>query len=116
GEDVYSYWQRIQTIQRVSLSDIKEHYKRTHTAENMRFVIAGKLHGRKAEIQRQLESWEMNEGDRFSVPKDELKSGNPTLIRRKEASNLTFAWSMILPYEISDEEAEAMNCLDHILT
>lgn len=116
GEDVYTFWQRLQTIQNVSLSDIREHHKRTHTAKNMCFVIAGKLHGRKSEIKRQLAEWELSDGERFEVPRDELTSGNPTLIRRKEASNLTFGWSMTVPRELSDEEAEAMNCLDQILT
>lgn len=116
GEDVYTFWQRLQTISNVSLSDIREHHKRTHTTSNMRFVIAGKLQGRKAEIKRQLEEWELSEGERFEVPRDELSSGNPTLIRRKEASNLTFGWSLTVPRELSDEEAEAMNCLDQILT
>lgn len=116
GEDVYTYWQRIQTIGNVQLKDIREHHRLTHTTDNMRFVIAGKLDGRKAQIQRMLESWELPRGERFDVPKDNLTSGNPTLIRRKEASNLTFGWSMSLPRELSDEEAEAMACLDQILT
>ena len=116
GEDVYTFWQRLQTIHNVTLADIKEHYKRTHTAENMRFVIAGKLHGRKSEIVRQLEGWQLNSGERFSVPRDKLKSGNPTLIRRKEASNLTFGLSLVVPRELSDEESDAMSALDHILT
>jgi len=116
GEDVYTFWQRLQTIPNVTLADIREHHKRTHTAKNMCFVIAGKLQGRKAEIKRQLADWELPEGERFEVPRDELSSGNPTLIRRKEASNLTFGLSLTLPRELSDEEAEAMNILDHILT
>ena len=116
GEDVFTFWQRLQTIQTVSLADIREHHKRTHTAKNMCFVVAGKLKGRKTEIKRQLEEWELPEGERFDVPKDVLTSGNPTLIRRKEASNLTFGLSMTMPRELSDEEAEAMNCLDQILT
>ncbi len=116
GEDVYTFWQRLQTIQNVTLADIREHHKRTHTARNMCFVIAGKLKGRKSDIKRQLEEWELPEGERFEVPKDLLTSGNPTLIRRKEASNLTFGLSMTVPRELSDEEAEAMNCLDQILT
>jgi predicted Zn-dependent peptidase len=116
GEDVYTFWQRLQTIPNVSLADIREHHKRTHTAKNMCFVIAGKLTGRKAEIKRQLEGWELPEGERFEVPKDELTGGNPTLIRRKEASNLTFGLSITVPRELTDEEAEAMNCLDQILT
>lgn len=116
GEDIYTFWQRIQTISHVTLADIKEHYRRTHTAHNMRFVIAGKLQGRKSEIIRQLEEWELRPGERFEVPKDELSSGNPTLIRRKEASNLTFGLTMMLPRELSDEESDAMDALDHILT
>ena len=116
GEDVYTFWQRIQTIPAVTLRDIREHHKRTHTSDNMRFVIAGKLDGRKALIQRILEDWELPRGERFDVPKDILTSGNPTLIRRKEASNLTFGWTMTIPRELSDEEAEAMSCLDQILT
>lgn len=116
GEDTLTFWQRLQTINNVSLSDIKEHYRRTHTARNMRFVISGKLHGRRSEIIRQLESWELKDGERFMVPRDELSSANPTLIRRKEASNLTFGLSMMVPREISDEESDAMDALDHILT
>jgi len=116
GEDVFTFWQRLQTIPTVTLADIREHHKRTHTAKNMCFVIAGKLQGRKAEIKRMIEGFELNEGERFEVPRDELSSGNPTLIRRKEASNLTFGLSLTMPRELSDEEAEAMNILDHILT
>ena len=116
GEDVLTYNQRLKTIPTVKLKDIKEHHARTHTAGNLRFVIAGRLNGRKSEIKRQLEEWELPAGERFDAPHDEFVSGNPTLIRRKEASNLTFAWSMIVPRELTDEESDAMNCLDHILT
>ncbi len=116
GEDVLTFNQRLRTIPRVKLRHIKEHHARTHTSNNMRFVVAGKLHGRKAEIRRQLESWELPEGERFEAPQDEFHAGRPTLIRRKEASNLTFAWSLIVPRELTDEESDAMDCLDHILT
>lgn len=116
GEDVLTFWQRLQTIPNVTLDDIREHHKRTHTAQNMCFVIAGKLQGRKSEIKRQLAEWELPKGERFEVPRDELRRANPTLIRRKEASNLTFGLSLTMPRELTDDEAEAMNCLDHILT
>jgi len=116
GEDTLTYNQRLRVIPNVTLADIKEHHTRTHTLKNMRFVIAGKLHGRKSEIMRQLEQWELPEGERFEVPRDELRAANPVLVRRKEATNLTFGWSMTVPRELTDEEADAMNCLDHILT
>lgn len=116
GEDVLTYNQRLRTIPKVKLQHIKEHHARTHTAANMRFVISGQLNGRKSEIKRQLELWDLPKGERFEVPRDELHSGKPTLIRRKEASNLNFAWSLLLPRELTEEEGDAMAMLDHILT
>lgn len=116
GEDVLTFNQRLKTIGGVRLQDIKRHHKRTHTSDNMRFVIAGRLHGRKAEIRRRLEAWPLPRGERFEVPHDELHAANPSLIRRKEASNITFAWSMIVPRVLSDEELDAMACLNHLLT
>ncbi len=116
GEDVLTFNQRLKTIPHVTLQDIKEHHRRTHTADNMRFVIAGKLTGRKAAIKRYLEAWKLPKGERFEVPHDELHSANPTIIRRKEASNITFAWSMIVPRVLQNEELDAMACLNHLLT
>jgi predicted Zn-dependent peptidase len=116
GEDVLTYRQAIATIANVTLADIREHHRRTHTTRNMRFVIAGKLKGRKKEIIRQLEAFELGEGERFAVPKDELSSARPTVIRRKDATNLTFGLTLSLPRELSDEELDAMHNLNHILT
>lgn len=116
GEDILNYRQRLLTIPTVKLHDIREHHTRTHTSDNMRFVIAGKLQGRKTKILENLEAWALPRGDRFEVPRDELKKSHPYLIKRKEATNMTFALSMTVPRELSDEEAEAMGCLDQILT
>lgn len=116
GEDVLTYRQAIATINNVTLSDVKEHHRRTHTTRNMRFVIAGKLRGRKADIIRQLEAFDIAEGERLEVPRDELHGANPNLIRRKDASNLTFGWTMSLPRVLDEEELDAMNALNHILT
>lgn len=116
GEDVLTYRQCLATIPNVSLNDVKEHHKRTHTTKNMRFVIAGKLKGRKRAIIRELEGFELPEGERFEIPRDELHGATPTVIRRKDASNLTFGWTMTIPERLSDEEMDAMYNLNHILT
>lgn len=116
GEDVLTYRQGLATINNVTLADIREHHRRTHTTKNMRFVIAGKLRGRKADIIRQLESFELPQGDRLEIPRDELHKANPALIRRKDASNLTFGWTLSVPRVLDDEELDAMNALNHILT
>lgn len=116
GEDVLTYRQSLATIAPVSLSDIREHHRRTHTTDNMRFVIAGKLNGRKAEIKRQIEEFNLPRGERFEVPRDELIKANPCLVRRKDATNLTFGLFMALSRVLSDEELDAMHHLNHILT
>lgn len=116
GEDVLTYRQSLPTIGNVTLADVREHHRRTHTTRNMRFVVAGKLRGRKAEIKRLIEEFQLPEGERFTVPRDELTSANPSVIRRKDATNLTFNWSMAIPRELSDEELDAMHYLNHILT
>ena len=43
-------------IQNIELKDIREHYRRTHTAKNMLFIIAGRLKGRKHKIVKMLEA------------------------------------------------------------
>lgn len=116
GEDVLTWRQSLATIPNVKLADIKEHHKRTHTTANMRFVIAGKLRGRKSEIIRRLENIELARGERFDTPHDILSSPEaPALIRRKSASNLTFGLAMIVPGKLTDDELDAMHSLNHIL-
>jgi predicted Zn-dependent peptidase len=116
GEDVLTYRQSLPTISNVTIEDVREHHRRTHTTNNMRFVIAGKLHGRKAEIRRQLEDFQLAEGERFEVIHDNLTKANPAIIRRKDATNLTFGLSMVIPRVMDDEELDAMHYLNHILT
>ena len=115
GEDVLTWQERIKTINNVSISDIREHYKRTHTLQNMRFVIAGDLTGRESKIESMLESWELPQGERLSIPVDELHRADPLVIKRKEATNFTFGWSMVVPRRLSDAEVDAMQFADHIL-
>jgi predicted Zn-dependent peptidase len=116
GEDVLTYRQSLKTISNVTLSDVRDHHKRTHTTANMRFVIAGKLDGRKAAIKRQIEGFQLERGERFEVPRDNLAKAGPSVIRRKDATNLTFGLFMAIPRELNDEELDAMHYLNHILT
>ncbi|MBQ3309691.1 insulinase family protein [Candidatus Saccharibacteria bacterium] len=116
GEATPNLRERISTLSNIELKDIREHYRRTHTAANMRFIIAGKLAHRKRAIIKMLESWELKEGERFEVPIDSLHSSDAILIRRKDASNITFGFSFATSRRLSDKEARAMDCLNHILT
>lgn len=115
GEDVPDLPERLRTISNIELKDIREHYRRTHTANNMRFIIAGKIKHRKRELIRLLEDWELKPGERFEIPANELKSSPPVSIRRKDASNITFGFSWVTPRHFDSHEVYAMSCLNHIL-
>lgn len=116
GEATLTYPEAIKTISNVTLRDIREHYARTHTSENMRFIVAGRMYRRKSRIVEMLESWDLPRGDRLNIPLDELHRADPFLIRRKESSNITFGWSLIVPRRLSNAELDAMGSVNHVLT
>ena len=116
GEEVLSLSERIKTLPNIELKDIREHYRRTHTARNMLFIIAGRLKGRKHQIARMLDNWELREGRKYEVPETKLRTEKAVSIRRKDASNITFGFSLVIPRHLAPEEALAMNALNHILT
>lgn len=115
GEDVLDLAARRETISNIELKDIREHYRRTHTAKNMLFIIAGKMKGRKRKIIRELENWPLKEGEKFEIPRADLHAGEMVAIRRKDASNITFGFSLVTPRHLEPNEVFAMNCLNHIL-
>ena len=54
GEKVLTYSERLKTINNIELKDVREHHRRTHTANNMQFIITGSLRGRKKKIIQML--------------------------------------------------------------
>ena len=115
GEDILDLSERLKTISNIELKDIREHYRRTHTAKNMLFIVAGKIKGRKHKIARMLDSWGLKEGEKFEIPYSDLHMGEAVSIRRKDASNITFGFSLVTPRHLEPNEVFAMNCLNHIL-
>lgn len=116
GEEVLDLSARRETLPNITLKDIREHYRRTHTARNMLFVVAGRLKGRKRQIIRELEAWPLKEGEKFEIPRCELHSSEAVSIRRKDAANITFGFSLVTPRHLELGEMYAMSCLNHILT
>ncbi len=115
GEKVLAYTERLKTISNIELKDIKEHYRRTHTANNMQVIIVGDLRKRKREIVRMLAGWDLKEGEIFEVPLDDYVGTAPILIKRKDASNMTFGFSFVVKRRLEPAEQYAMGCLNHIL-
>ena len=108
--------ERVKTLNNITAKDLREHHRRTHTASNMRFIISGNLRKHKKAIINNLENWELKTGSRLEIPHDDLHANTPVLIRRKDASNLSFGFTWVLPRKLSTDELIAMDCLNHILT
>lgn len=116
GEETPNLRERLATLANIELKDIREHYRRTHTATNMRFIIAGQVHHRKRQIIKMLESWELKTGEELAIPEDALHSSDAVLIRRKDASNITFGFSFVIPRRLTEREMRIADCLNHIVT
>jgi len=114
GENVLLFSERMKTLKNIALADVREHYRRTHTARNMRFVIAGRMKGRKKKLINMLENWELKEGKELGLLADNLKNTEATLIRRKDANNISFGFSWVLPRQVGIREMFMMESLNHI--
>lgn len=111
------FTERIKTVHNIQLKDIKEHHRRTHVAKNMHFIIAGHLsRSRKRRLLDNLEHWELKSGETFTIPQDELHASEAQLIRRKDASNISFGFTWATPRRLTPLETFSMGCLNHILT
>ena len=116
GEATPTLRERLSTLPNIELKDIREHYRRTHTANNLRFIIVGKIKHRKRKIIKMLENWELKEGEELPIPVDELHPSDPALIRRKDASNITFGFSFVIPRRLNERETCVMDFINHIVT
>ena len=115
GEKVLTYSERLKTINNIELKDVREHHRRTHTANNMQFIICGNLRGRKRKIIQMLENWDLKPGERFDMPMSNYTGTLPVLIRRKDASNVCFGFSFVIRRPLEQREQYALGCLNHIL-
>ncbi len=116
GEDVLNLEERLSKIKNITLDDIIEHHKRTHTANNLRFVIAGKLTNRERKIKKMLETWDLPKGELIEIEQDKIKSNNPILIKQENGHSMTFGLSIVVDRILNRNEKFAFNALNHILT
>lgn len=103
----------------VSHPDIIEHYSRTHTQKNMRFIIAGKISAaRKKTILSLIDNFHLQPGNKRL---DMIKGGKPTkkpllFIKKDDASALSIEAEMFLTKPLTKKENLAMKILNNIIT
>ncbi len=108
--------ERVKLMANVELADIKAHFARTHTTDNLRFIICGNLRGRQAKIVKLLRHLPLKRGERFSYPKQKTKLQKDVLyIRRSGVKNMYFSLDTFLNEPISRKEERALSLLDVLL-
>ncbi|MEK7594796.1 MAG: pitrilysin family protein [Patescibacteria group bacterium] len=111
--------ERLELMANVSVEDVREHYKRTHNAPNMRFVIAGNLSGgRRKSVTSLLENIELpTDGERFALPSEQARSLlKPVYITNDTVENLYFYIDTFTKRRLEDAETDALNLVNTMLT
>lgn len=110
--------ERLELMNNVTLDDVREHYHRTHTTDNMRFVIAGNINpGRKASLINMLENIRLPRGERFIMPDEVVRSlKRPVCLPNKTVDTLYFYIDTFLNRRLEEHELDALGIVNALLT
>ena len=111
--------ERLDLMGNVELSDVWQHYRRTHTTSNLRFVIAGKLPAsRQKSIIKSLNNLSMPKGQgRFDIPVEvPHKLEEPLYIDNETVKNLYFYIDTFILRQLNNPEMDALNLLNIMMT
>ena len=118
GFIIKTYPEYLASLDNISLDDVRAHWQYTHTAKNMRFVIAGDFED-KAKLKLlkdKLNSFDLPAGERFNdVPDGNLHSAPAVVVERKDTPGINFNFFMEVKREYSDADDNAIDALNHIL-
>ncbi|HSX44561.1 MAG TPA: pitrilysin family protein [Candidatus Saccharimonadales bacterium] len=111
--------QRLELMDNVSISDIRQHYENTHTTKNLRFIIAGQLPlSRRQAIKTMLESLELPTGtERLALPIEKPKRlKSPLYISNDTVKNIYFFLDTFLLKRMNEAETDALSLINTMLT
>lgn len=105
-----SYTKRLKQLGKIEPQDIKNHYAKTHFANNMRFIIAGPIADNKKAIIDRLESLAMPSGDEIIALPDEkpLKLEQPLTLQIPNIDNIYYRWASVFDGLLSQSEKHAL--------
>lgn len=109
--------ERLSLMDNVTLEDVREHYRRTHTTDNMRFVIAGNIGKRKGAMVQMLENIELPRGERFAMPDEVVKMpAKPVCILNDTVDTIYFYIDSFMNRRLEEHEVDALGLVNAILT
>ena len=118
GFIIKTYPEYLASLDNISLDDVRAHWQHTHTAKNMRFVIAGDFEdqAKLQQLKDKLNSFDLPAGERFNdVPDGNLHSAPAVVVERKDTPGINFNFFMEVKREYSDADDNAIDALNHIL-
>jgi predicted Zn-dependent peptidase len=110
--------ERLKQIKNVRRKDLVEHYAATHTAKNLRFVIAGNTKGRVPAIKKMLENFGLPKGRSFlELPNERpFNLEQPVFVARPSVKNVYFELETFALTRFDDPEMDALELVNGMLT
>ncbi len=111
--------ERLQLMDNVSITDIRQHYKVTHTTSNLRFVIAGNISAvRRRQIEKLIGSLELEKGEgRRQLPTETpQRLAEPLYLPNTTVENVYFYIDTFLRRRLGDNEVDSLNLMNTMLT
>lgn len=121
GLQIKTMQDRAKLMDKVTLEDVKEHYDRTHFSQNMRFIIAGRMKGRKMKLKLLLNSMSLppakGQSSRFDIPSEIPNTiAEPLFIKNETVPNSYFYIDTYRANELRNSEMYALSLLGTLLT
>ena len=108
---------RLKLMDNVTIEDVRSHYRRTHTTDNLRFVIAGNIGKRKSTMINMLENIKLPRGERFPMPDEIVKPLKaPVCIPNNTVDTMYFYIDSFLSRRLDEHEVDALGLVNAILT
>jgi predicted Zn-dependent peptidase len=111
--------ERLELMPNVTIDDLKEHYIKTHSSPNMRFVIAGNINSsRRTAITSLLEAIDLpSEGKRFELPiENPVRLRQPVYVSNDTVENLYFYIDTFIGRRLTDPETDSLSLVNTMLT
>lgn len=109
--------ERLDLMENVTLDDVRQHYRKTHTTDNLRFVIAGNIGKRRSHIINMLENISLPRGERFAMPDEMVKNlAKPVCIVNDTVDTMYFYIDTFMHRRMEESEVDALGLVNTILT
>ncbi|HEX9153566.1 MAG TPA: insulinase family protein, partial [Candidatus Saccharimonadales bacterium] len=111
--------ERLELMENVKIEDVRQHYKKTHTSRNMRFIIAGNITPKRHDtIIEMLENVALPLGTgRLALPSERpATQKRPLYIHNKTVKNIYFYVDSFMNRRMDEAETDALSLVNTMLT